>query len=176
MNTLQPRVIHIYSPIAVIHVHTGKEMEQQNFAASLQQSILEDTQRAANSTSCSKDCKACKEQIENIGLQHNTNTRHQIRINNKFTGRQDARNNDDVSEASTVRDLDNVDTSDTLAQICSLQLKFTTASPEYINNYITCWSGHKTIQETATKEPDLLIYQVNTHDYNTKIVYKRTNL
>jgi NAD(P)H-nitrite reductase large subunit len=141
-------------------------MEQQNLAAALQQSILEDIQRAANSTSCSKDCTTCKERIENIGLQHNTNTRHQIRINNKFTGRQDARNNDDVSEASTIRDLDNVDTSDTLAQTCSI--KFQTASPEYINKYMTCWSGHETIQETATKEPDLSIYQVNTHDYHTK--------
>jgi hypothetical protein len=49
-------------PIAVIHVHTGKEMEQQKLAAALQQNILEDTQRATNSTSCSKDCTTCKEE------------------------------------------------------------------------------------------------------------------
>jgi len=148
-----------------------------NNNALIMNNLREDTQRSAiYSKQRHKDesirhraGRECRTKIHEIDVRNHIEHKQRVQNNKEFKGIRDARNNRAVSEASTIRDMNDPYSLDTLATICDIRQKFAHAPPSYINQYVMCWSGQ---QSNHTPEPDLSIYQVTPQDHYTKIGWK----
>jgi hypothetical protein len=120
--------------------------------------------RCKDKNTCQSNCRTCRKNIywQTIDDYKSHSTR--TLTNRTYSGYRQTQNNDEVSAASTIRNINAPNQPDILAEICSIKHRFRTASNEYINQYVKCWTG----TETNQHELDSFHYKVHTPSIERK--------
>ena len=113
--------------------------------------------RCKNTTTCQSTCRTCRKNIYWQAVDDYKSHSTRTLTNRTYSGYRQTQNNDEVSAASTIRNINAPNQTDILAEICSIKHRFHTASTEYINQYLKCWSG----TETNQQELDSYSYKVH---------------
>jgi hypothetical protein len=136
------------------NLETAKQRSRTN-AEKLKQHLRN---RCKNKNTCQSTCRPCRKNIYWQAIDDYKSHSTRTLTNRTYSGFRQTQNNDEVSAASTIRNITAPEQSDILADICSIKHRFHTASTEYINQYLECWAGI----ENNHQDLDLSNYKVHT--------------